>query len=42
MALSAYYKDHLHLEDEEEFKTMQNRILAKFCLQLLLWHIEIQ
>ena len=29
MALSAYYKDHLHLEDEEEFKTMQNRILAK-------------
>lgn len=29
MALSAFYKDHLHLDDEEEFKTMQNRILAK-------------
>ncbi|AXH10613.1 citrate (Si)-synthase [Malaciobacter halophilus] len=29
MALSAFYKDHLHLEDEEEFKTMRRRILAK-------------
>ena len=29
MALSAFYKDHLHLEDEEEFRTMQNRIMAK-------------
>lgn len=29
MALSAFYKDHLHLEDEREFKTMQRRILAK-------------
>ncbi|RXJ97868.1 citrate (Si)-synthase [Arcobacter sp. CECT 8986] len=28
-ALSAFYKDHLHLEDEEEFKTMRRRILAK-------------
>ena len=24
MALSAYYKDHLHLEDEEVIRTMQN------------------
>ncbi|RXK02360.1 citrate (Si)-synthase [Arcobacter sp. CECT 8989] len=29
MALSAFYKDHLHLEDEEQFKTMRRRILAK-------------
>ncbi len=29
MALSAFYKDHLHLEDEEEFRTMRRRILAK-------------
>ncbi len=29
MALSAFYKDHLHLEDENEFKTMRRRILAK-------------
>ena len=29
MALSAFYKDHLHLEDEEEFKMMRRRILAK-------------
>jgi citrate synthase len=29
MALSAFYKDHLHLDDEDEFITMQNRILAK-------------
>lgn len=29
MALSAFYKDHLHLEDEAEFRTMQRRILAK-------------
>ncbi|MFY9074234.1 citrate (Si)-synthase [Malaciobacter mytili] len=29
MALAAFYKDHLHLEDEDEFKTMRRRILAK-------------
>ncbi|UTJ06081.1 citrate synthase [Arcobacter roscoffensis] len=29
MALSTFYKDHLNLEDEEEFKTMRRRILAK-------------
>ncbi len=29
MALAAFYKDHLHLEDEEEFKIMRRRILAK-------------
>ena len=31
MALSAFYKDHLHLEDEEEFKMMRRRILARAC-----------
>jgi citrate synthase len=29
MALSAFYKDHLHLEDEDAFKMMRRRILAK-------------
>ena len=29
MALAAFYKDHLHLEDEEQFKMMRRRILAK-------------
>ena len=29
MALSAFYKDHLNLEDEEQFKMMRRRILAK-------------
>ena len=29
MALSTFYKDHLHLENEEEFKMMRRRILAK-------------
>lgn len=29
MALSTFYKDHLHLEDQEEFKTMRRRIVAK-------------
>ena len=29
MALAAFYKDHLHLEDEDAFKMMRRRILAK-------------
>jgi len=29
MALAAFYKDHLNLEDDKEFKTMRRRIVAK-------------
>lgn len=29
MALSAFYKDHMHLDNEEEFQIMRRRILAK-------------